>query len=281
VPPATPPFAADVGAIVSPGFTLMSELNSNGVNWVRFNVPTDVTTAGCRSLRIDTIGSILIGGIYQHGNDPELALYTVDGLLLSAHDDIDQYFGNLHAALVFGVDEGVPVPSSGDLSAGTYFLAIAGFDAHFGWSHFETTRDSGVTGEYRINFRVDQVAIDCNLNGNADACEIAAGTSVDLNGNGVPDECDDDDGDGIANGADACPNSPPGAPINPSGGPMGDADDDCAVMLSDYQLMHPCLEQSGPSAALPEGDCRDVFDFDNDGDVDLADFAAVHAALSL
>ncbi|MBI1853449.1 MAG: PQQ-dependent sugar dehydrogenase [Planctomycetes bacterium] len=31
---------------------------------------------------------------------------------------------------------------------------------------------------------------DCNLNGIADSCDISDGTSLDLNGNGVPDECE-------------------------------------------------------------------------------------------
>jgi hypothetical protein len=43
--------------------------------------------------------------------------------------------------------------------------------------------------------------LDCNLNGNPDACDIANGSSQDANGNGVPDECEtgcefDLDGDG-------------------------------------------------------------------------------------
>jgi hypothetical protein len=43
--------------------------------------------------------------------------------------------------------------------------------------------------------------LDCNLNGNPDACDIANGSSDDANGNGVPDECEsgctgDADGDG-------------------------------------------------------------------------------------
>ncbi len=49
-----------------------------------------------------------------------------------------------------------------------------------------------------------QGELDCNLNGNPDACDIANGSSADSNGNGIPDECDesacsgDIDGDGDA-----------------------------------------------------------------------------------
>jgi hypothetical protein len=46
-----------------------------------------------------------------------------------------------------------------------------------------------------------QGELDCNDNGNPDACDIANGSSYDANGNGIPDECEstcsgDADGDG-------------------------------------------------------------------------------------
>jgi hypothetical protein len=31
---------------------------------------------------------------------------------------------------------------------------------------------------------------DCNANGKPDLCDIAKGVSLDLNGNGIPDECE-------------------------------------------------------------------------------------------
>ncbi|MEE2895852.1 MAG: LamG-like jellyroll fold domain-containing protein [Planctomycetota bacterium] len=48
---------------------------------------------------------------------------------------------------------------------------------------------------------------DCNLTTTLDACDILDGTSDDLDGDGVPDECEDDcpadfDGNGVVNGAD-------------------------------------------------------------------------------
>ncbi len=54
----------------------------------------------------------------------------------------------------------------------------------------------------RYNLLID----DCNNNGVADGCDIAAGTSSDDNGNGIPDECEsipgDVDGDGDVDQAD-------------------------------------------------------------------------------
>jgi hypothetical protein len=44
---------------------------------------------------------------------------------------------------------------------------------------------------------------DCNGNGSPDACELATGASVDLDGNGFPDECDPDcNGNGLPDGFD-------------------------------------------------------------------------------
>ena len=43
---------------------------------------------------------------------------------------------------------------------------------------------------------------DCNLNGVPDDCDIAAGTSQDIDSNGIPDECEDCNGNGIPDGMD-------------------------------------------------------------------------------
>jgi hypothetical protein len=110
---------------------------------------------------------------------------------------------------------------------------------------------------------------DCNTNGVPDSCD------ADWDADGHPDECDGDiDGDGFANEIDACVYSPPGDPVNPFGGPMGDIDDDCAVTLDDYYFFEICLYLSGPGEHPGFQDCLDVFDFDNDTDVDLLDFAS-------
>ncbi|NNF42524.1 MAG: hypothetical protein HKN62_05670 [Phycisphaerales bacterium] len=43
---------------------------------------------------------------------------------------------------------------------------------------------------------------DCNVNGVPDACDVADGTSLDRNGNGIPDECEDCNENGIVDSAD-------------------------------------------------------------------------------
>ena len=133
---------------------------------------------------------------------------------------------------------------------------------------------------------------DCNSNGIPDTDDLDAGTSQDCNTNGIPDECDADfdgdeapddcdldiDGDGLSNETDACVYSPLGEPVNPSGGPMGDLDEDCAVTLDDYFYFEICLVLSGPGGDPGFQDCRDVFDFDGDTDVDLMDFGGFQRA---
>lgn len=45
---------------------------------------------------------------------------------------------------------------------------------------------------------------DCNHNGVADRCDIISGTSTDHNANGIPDDCEDEDADGVPNSLDPC-----------------------------------------------------------------------------
>jgi len=46
------------------------------------------------------------------------------------------------------------------------------------------------------------IADDCNLNGVADAMDISQGTSPDMNGNGIPDECEDCNDNGVLDAID-------------------------------------------------------------------------------
>ncbi len=131
VPPAMPPAAVELGQIASGITTGCDTLTSNGVAWFSFSTDA-VTTGDCDTLRIDTLGSILTEGIYGDGNDTEIALYDATGLFIGTNDDIDQLGGELLSMLAFGADEGL-APTSRDLPAGTYYLAVAGFDAGFGF----------------------------------------------------------------------------------------------------------------------------------------------------
>ena len=57
-------------------------------------------------------------------------------------------------------------------------------------------------------------APDCNMNGIPDSCDVAHGTSQDLDSNGIPDECETNGGVPFCFGETGCPcgnNSAPGA----------------------------------------------------------------------
>lgn len=47
----------------------------------------------------------------------------------------------------------------------------------------------------------------------------------------------DDDGDGVLNIADPCPNTPAGVPVDPSGRPLRDCNGDCLYDATDIQCI--------------------------------------------
>lgn len=89
---------------------------------------------------------------------------------------------------------------------------------------------------------------DCNLNVVADAVDIANGTSVDCNGNGIPDECD-------VNSTDPDGNSLYSRDINLNGQP-----DECEI---------DCNQNADPDAWEIEQDASK--DVDSDGILDICE----------
>ncbi len=83
---------------------------------------------------------------------------------------------------------------------------------------------------------------DCNENGESDACDIFSGVSEDINGNGIPDECEtigDLDGDGAVDVKDLlillAAWGPCGMPCPPTC--AEDLNADCIVNVSDLLLL--------------------------------------------
>ncbi|MCH7925494.1 MAG: hypothetical protein IIC51_08170 [Planctomycetes bacterium] len=108
-----------------------------------------------------------------------------------------------------------------------------------------------------VQYPVAQLA-DCQPNGISDACDLADGLSTDCDGDGMPDECEPDaDSDSIPDDCDQ----------------PGDFDHDADVDLADYKLLWVCLLLSGPGELVPFAECREAFDADRDGDIDLQDVA--------
>ena len=105
---------------------------------------------------------------------------------------------------------------------------------------------------------------DCQANGIADVDDIAGGTSVDCNGDSIPDECQpelDGDGDGVLDACDPCPLD---NPDDTDGDGACDSDDVCPGLDdfadADGDTVPDCLDQ------CPGDD--DSIDFDNDGTPD-------------
>ena len=76
-----------------------------------------------------------------------------------------------------------------------------------------------------------ETAFSCNLLGGAYQGDGSqCGALTDWDGDGIPDECDDDDdNDGVLDVDDACPMNTPGLLIDIEGRPRMDLNDDCAV----------------------------------------------------
>lgn len=85
-----------------------------------------------------------------------------------------------------------------------------------------------------------RIVVDCNDNGVGDDIDIQTETSQDLNGNGIPDECDlfaDLNGDGVVGTADLLVLFSNWGPCADCDACLGDLDNDCSVGTSDLLLL--------------------------------------------
>ncbi len=169
-----------------------------------------------------------------------------------------------------------------------YYLRIGAFDCNDNGVPDSEDIASQTSTDCNGNNLPDECESDCNSNGQPDPCDIANGSSLDCDQNFLPDDCQPDydgdgaidacdpdvDGDGVNNGEDECAFTPPGTPVQPNGGPMGDTDLNCLVDAVDTARFGRCLSEGGPAAAPGPAGCLATFDFDANGRVDLADVAA-------
>ncbi len=126
--PPSPPTNTDLGTVTE-GNPLVATINSlaaGEVAWYKFTLASDVNAASDQWLSIWTGESTL---------DTEIGLYRPDGTL--ANSDDNSGAGNL-SAFLYGIMPGDPssgydigTPDATLLTAGTYYLAVAEFNATF------------------------------------------------------------------------------------------------------------------------------------------------------
>lgn len=167
------PAVIDLGTITDtePGYTtpdlttLVTITDAGHVAWYKFTLADDADVSTGRFFDIATMPT---GSPTTFpGNDTEIGLYREDGTLVATDDDdsVDSYsqlsFSQLSPMLLArgplaspGYVGGSPANGAhGPLSAGTYYMAVAGFNTTFGSTHFAVTTNSAATGTLRLEFR--------------------------------------------------------------------------------------------------------------------------------
>lgn len=163
------PACTSLGTLSNPstttGTVTVPVAGTPGIQWLCFDLPTIDRTLG-HWLDIDTNGA-------GTGNpsDTEIGLYRADGTMVANNDDSGPglfsmlSFGDTSPARP-GLAAVLPATSVGSthtgsngalLTAGTYYLAIATFNATFGASAFGVTTTGTATGNiaYRIDIGTD------------------------------------------------------------------------------------------------------------------------------
>lgn len=142
---------------------------------------------------------------------------------------------------------GISVAVSGDLA-----LVGAHYDDHAGGngagSAYTFVRNGGVWTQQAKLIATDTAAGDFfgnSVAASSDAVVLGAHADDHAGGTdagaayifGPSDQCADDDGDGVLNYLDACPNNAPGLTVDATGRPQLDRNSDCLVDGADIQLI--------------------------------------------
>lgn len=187
VPPPPPPASIDLGTIGAPGISTTTFLDAQEVQWFKFTIndPVDLT----RFLDIHTRNTTtFLGGAFDD-NDTEIGLYSPAGNLLFTNDDEDFVNDILTSLLQFGFTS----PFNDELTAGTYYLAVGGFDVTFNGS-WDVTSNSTAVGNVVVTLETDLAAGSSTINGTVlleDWTASVVGRSMSwqlLDSNGTPVE---------------------------------------------------------------------------------------------
>lgn len=229
------------------------DLPYGGVAWVN---------GMCNDFQYSVAG--LISGVF----DPSLNSGPLQwDIIVSAHE-LGHTCGTAHTH-DYGLDDCYPLP--GTPSRGT----IMGY-CHLqngGTSNTDLRFDAYVQDLLRANlaslFCIDA---DCNANNVDDALDLAGGTSADVDGSGVPDECEDCDGDGTLDSAAILTGA---ADLDGDGVPDVCADDCNANGLPDDYETEQQLSADENHNRIPDG-CE--ADCDGDG---VADHVQIRANMNV
>ncbi len=140
-------------------------LTAGQVQWYRFVLDESASSGAGRFLDIDTTPNI--NG--TNSDDTIIGLYTSTGTLVTVDDDRGP---TLYSQLTFGLTTPLRGPIHpfgftaadfgdgfhGDLSVGTYFLAVTQFAASFN-PNFDVTTNSTTALDFDLNFRTNITAI--------------------------------------------------------------------------------------------------------------------------
>lgn len=162
------PTAVNLGPIFSTGSIYntadvqATSVTGGSIKWYKFSIFQSASNSASLYLDIDTIGS---------GIDTEIGLFDESGTLLASDDDDGPAPGL--SMLSFGLTTpprkvtGVgdypggggtgAAGQDGDLGVGTYYIALAGFNATFGNAWTVTTTSTNTTANTNLNLRTNIV----------------------------------------------------------------------------------------------------------------------------
>jgi hypothetical protein len=156
------PASIDLGSIGTPGTASTTfSLTSGLIQWYRFTLTNPISSA---SNYLD-MGTLSNAGTPVN-TDTEIGLYRSDGTFVATDDDSGP---NQFSQLSFGtgcpsrpstqppLPDGVAMTgqNGATLPAGTYYLAVAGFNAVFNATNWSVTTTSTLTGEVRVFLNSD------------------------------------------------------------------------------------------------------------------------------
>lgn len=165
---AQPTNFTDLGTIVNtatpyntPDKTFITGLSGSTINWYKFVFPATTSPTG-NYLDIDLFAT---GPSGPGAPDTEIGLYSNLGAMI-ANDDDDGH--SLRSALTFGNTTPRTMPPDpfgftnglaangrdGNLTPGTYWLAIGLFNTTFGATNWNVTSTATGAGDAQVNFRV-------------------------------------------------------------------------------------------------------------------------------